>query len=108
MISTELAVAQKIEHTSGTLRIAPRTLMGSDRRRGLMAFVIAEPCIGTKDTACVDACPVDCIHPKKEHDVRRRSCWLRSDSAALHRSRRVHRLWGVRAGLPGLRDFCAG
>ena len=30
-----------------------------------MAFVIAEPCIGTKDTACVDACPVDCIHPKK-------------------------------------------
>ena len=30
-----------------------------------MAFVIAETCIGTKDTACVDACPVDCIHPKK-------------------------------------------
>jgi NAD-dependent dihydropyrimidine dehydrogenase PreA subunit len=30
-----------------------------------MAFVIAEPCIGTKDTACVDVCPVDCIHPKK-------------------------------------------
>ena len=30
-----------------------------------MACVIAEPCIGTKDTACVDACPVDCIHPKK-------------------------------------------
>lgn len=31
-----------------------------------MAYVIAEPCIGTKDTACVDACPVDCIHPHKE------------------------------------------
>jgi NAD-dependent dihydropyrimidine dehydrogenase PreA subunit len=30
-----------------------------------MAYVIAEPCLGTKDTACVDACPVDCIHPKK-------------------------------------------
>ena len=30
-----------------------------------MAYVIAEPCIGTKDTACVDACPVDCIHPRK-------------------------------------------
>jgi len=28
-----------------------------------MAFVIAEPCIGTKDSACVDVCPVDCIHP---------------------------------------------
>ncbi len=34
-----------------------------------MAYVIAEPCIGVKDTACVDACPVDCIHPgKKESD----------------------------------------
>ena len=31
-----------------------------------MAFVIAEPCIGTKDTACVDACPVDCIHPHRD------------------------------------------
>ena len=33
-----------------------------------MAYVIAEPCIGTKDTACVDACPVDCIHPKSDED----------------------------------------
>jgi ferredoxin len=31
-----------------------------------MAFVIAEPCIGTKDTACVNVCPVDCIHPRKD------------------------------------------
>jgi len=31
-----------------------------------MAYVITEPCIGTKDTACVDVCPVDCIHPKKD------------------------------------------
>ena len=30
-----------------------------------MAYVIAEPCVGTKDTACVAAYPVDCIHPKK-------------------------------------------
>lgn len=28
-----------------------------------MAYVIAEPCIGSKDTACVEVCPVDCIHP---------------------------------------------
>ncbi len=27
-----------------------------------MAYVIAEPCIGVKDRACVDVCPVDCIH----------------------------------------------
>jgi NAD-dependent dihydropyrimidine dehydrogenase PreA subunit len=30
-----------------------------------MTFVITQPCIGTKDTACVDVCPVDCIHPTK-------------------------------------------
>jgi ferredoxin len=31
-----------------------------------VAYVIAEPCIGIKDTACVDACPVDCIHPRRD------------------------------------------
>jgi ferredoxin len=31
-----------------------------------MAFVITDPCINTKDTACVDVCPVDCIHPRKD------------------------------------------
>ena len=31
-----------------------------------MAHIIAEPCIGTKDTACVAVCPVDCIHPTKD------------------------------------------
>ena len=29
-----------------------------------MTHIIAEPCIGTKDTACVDVCPVDCIYSK--------------------------------------------
>jgi len=33
-----------------------------------MAYVIAEPCVGVKDAACVDACPVDCIHPKKDSE----------------------------------------
>ena len=33
-----------------------------------MSYWIAEPCIGTKDTACVDVCPVDCIHPTPEED----------------------------------------
>ena len=27
-----------------------------------MAFVICEPCIDVKDAACVEVCPVDCIH----------------------------------------------
>jgi NAD-dependent dihydropyrimidine dehydrogenase PreA subunit len=29
-----------------------------------MAYIIVDGC--TKDTLCVDACPVDCIHPKKD------------------------------------------
>ncbi len=33
-----------------------------------MSYYIAEPCIGTKDTACVEVCPVDCIHPTKDDD----------------------------------------
>ena len=28
-----------------------------------MAYIIAEPCVDTKDTACVEVCPGDCIHP---------------------------------------------
>jgi NAD-dependent dihydropyrimidine dehydrogenase PreA subunit len=31
-----------------------------------MAYVIAEPCIDTKDNSCVEVCPVDCIHPTPE------------------------------------------
>ena len=27
-----------------------------------MTYVIAEPCVGVKDAACVDVCPVDCIY----------------------------------------------
>ena len=31
-----------------------------------MTHNIGDPCIGTKDTACVAVCPVDCIHPTKD------------------------------------------
>ena len=27
-----------------------------------MAYIITEPCVSTCDTACVEVCPVDCIH----------------------------------------------
>ncbi len=27
-----------------------------------MTYIIAEPCIGVKDKACLDVCPVDCIY----------------------------------------------
>ena len=33
-----------------------------------MTYVVTEPCIGTKDRACVEVCPVDCFYnnPDKE------------------------------------------
>jgi ferredoxin len=31
-----------------------------------MPFIITDPCIDTKDHSCVDVCPVDCIHPRKD------------------------------------------
>lgn len=31
-----------------------------------MTHVIAQPCVGIKDSACIAVCPVDCIHPTKE------------------------------------------
>lgn len=34
----------------------------------MMPYVIAEPCIGTKDTACIEVCPVDAIHPRKDEN----------------------------------------
>jgi ferredoxin len=37
-----------------------------DSRTPSVAYIICEPCIGTKDSACVDVCPVDCIHPRKD------------------------------------------
>jgi len=32
-----------------------------------MTFVIAEPCVGTRDQSCVQACPVDCIYDAGDH-----------------------------------------
>ena len=41
----------------------PSTSPGTE---SAMAYVINEPCIGTKDTSCVEVCPVDCIHPRPD------------------------------------------
>ncbi len=29
-----------------------------------MTFIITEACIGVKDSACEDSCPVDCLQPR--------------------------------------------
>ena len=34
-----------------------------------MTYIITEPCVGVKDSACVDVCPVDCIYEAPEHKM---------------------------------------
>ena len=33
-----------------------------------MTFIIADPCVSTCDTACVEVCPVDCIHGPEDRE----------------------------------------
>ena len=33
-----------------------------------MTYIIADPCVGTCDTACVDVCPVDCINGPEDQE----------------------------------------
>jgi NAD-dependent dihydropyrimidine dehydrogenase PreA subunit len=63
-----------------------------------MPYVITEPCIGNKDTACYDVCPVDAIAPAPDgpsfdaHDQ-------------MHRPGRLHRMRRLRGGLPRRGDL---
>jgi NAD-dependent dihydropyrimidine dehydrogenase PreA subunit len=34
-----------------------------------MAYVVTEPCIGTKDRSCVEVCPVDCFYNNKNSEL---------------------------------------
>jgi len=34
-----------------------------------MTYIITEPCVGVVDKACVDVCPVDCIHEAPEEKM---------------------------------------
>ncbi|PYX94869.1 MAG: ferredoxin [Acidobacteria bacterium] len=44
-----------------------------------MAYVITETCI--KDVLCVDICPTDCIHPKKDEPTFEAAAQLYVDPA---------------------------
>jgi NAD-dependent dihydropyrimidine dehydrogenase PreA subunit len=46
-----------------TIESGPLSRSFEGAASSLMAYVIAEPCIGQKDNSCVEVCPVDCIHP---------------------------------------------
>ena len=40
--------------------------IGGDWKERLMTYIITEPCINVKDSTCVEVCPVDCIHPRRD------------------------------------------
>ena len=62
-----------------------------------MAYVIAQPCIGVKDTACVTVCPCDCIHPKADE------AGFAQARSTVHRSGPLHPLPPVCRRMPGFR-----
>jgi ferredoxin len=53
-------IGRSLDWLSGTTRT---------KREVFLAYVITEACIGTKNTACVGACPVDCIYDADDHFV---------------------------------------
>jgi ferredoxin len=66
--SPQPAASSSVDRGSPLVRL----LFGESRRQkgGLsVAYVITEACIGTKNTACVGACPVDCIYDADDHFV---------------------------------------
>jgi ferredoxin len=70
-----------------------------------MAYVIAEPCIEPKDTACVDACPVDCIHPKKNTTYDDGRPTFDNVPQLYIDPVECIDLWRLCPSLPGIRDF---
>jgi ferredoxin len=57
------AVSARVAVCARTPAPAPEERPGNAPNYGhVMAYIITEPCIGTKDKSCVDVCPVDCIH----------------------------------------------
>ena len=54
---------------SGSKRILiPTVRPVAGEERDAVTYVIAQPCIGTKDASCVEVCPVDCIHSDDDAD----------------------------------------
>ena len=51
---------------SYTLSVSDGAVTWPSQENDCVAYIICEPCVGTKDSACVDVCPVDCIHPRKD------------------------------------------
>jgi ferredoxin len=38
-----------------------------------MTYVVTEPCVGTKDRACVEVCPVDCFYNYANEELNKKT-----------------------------------
>jgi NAD-dependent dihydropyrimidine dehydrogenase PreA subunit len=71
-----------------------------------MAYVINEPCIGTKDNSCVEVCPVDAITPEEmvppnwQHYIERNAAYSPESAGRLRRKVRTLRVRRRRGSVP--------
>lgn len=55
-------------------------MSASDAGEAAVAYVIAQPCVGVKDGACLTVCPVDCIAPGRDDAAFREAAQLYIDA----------------------------
>jgi len=59
-----------------------------------MTYIVAEPCIGTKDKSCVEVCPVDCFYDYKKADLNEKAGKPAEGDAVgllvIHPDERIH------------------
>src|SRR5437016_14275794 len=58
-------IGPRVFGSCGEVEFILRKAYRERRWRWFMTYGVAEPCIGKKDSACVDACTLDCIPHKK-------------------------------------------
>ncbi len=57
-----------VDNVSALVRLAYGEF-GTRKGDRVLAYIITEACIGTKNTACVGVCPVDCIYDADDQFV---------------------------------------
>jgi NAD-dependent dihydropyrimidine dehydrogenase PreA subunit len=63
-IITQVEAARAASWVSGSPESRPSGKEALPR----MTYIIVEPCVGVKDGACIDVCPVDCIYTTEADD----------------------------------------
>lgn len=65
-ISIDLTDVEKANRGASPFSIRVTRIKTGLGRSNAMTYIITEPCIHVKDATCIEVCPVDCIHPRKD------------------------------------------